>query len=77
MEVKNEWSCTFTASVGLIGMHQSIMIRYYGVLTVTMVLKVLCMSYDIMFYLILEGSRVCVCSFKFVCLVIFFVGVLI
>jgi hypothetical protein len=59
-EVKNEWSCTFTASVGLIGMHQSIMIRYNGVLTVTMVLKVVCMSDDIMFYPILECSSVCV-----------------
>lgn len=72
-EVKNKWSCTFTASVGLTGMHRSIMIRYYRVLTVIVVLKVLHMSYDVMFYLILKCSRVCVCvcSFRIVCLVMF------
>ena len=58
-EVKNKWSCTFTASVGPIGMHKSIMIRY-RVSAVTMVLKVLLMSYDVKFHLILECSRVCV-----------------
>jgi hypothetical protein len=59
-EVKNKWSCTFTSSVGLIGMHRSVMIRYCGVSAVTIVLKVLIISYDVMFHLILECSRVCV-----------------
>jgi len=41
-------------------MHRSIMIRYYRVSVVTMVLKVLHISYDVTFHLILECSRVCV-----------------
>ena len=62
-EVKNKWSCTFTASVGPIGMHKSIMIRY----RVSAVTMVLLMSYDDMFHLILECSRVCVCVASELC----------